>query len=86
MAAHVTVLDSSSVTLHSETAAATVSGPLTVQCESVTVGGSSFLGTVIVKDGTAFQASSLTPGQSDLFTPALTLAFILAFVAVKLRL
>lgn len=86
MAVHVTVLDDTIVTLNGDVGASSVAGPLTVHAESVTVGGTEFFGTVLVKAGAAFRTSPLTPGQSDMLVPSCALMFALAFVAIRLRL
>lgn len=83
---HVTITDASTVTLNGVTGSAAVTGPLTVSCESVTVSGVTYKGTLLVSAGQPFQLLRYSPALTEFHAPLLCLAFILGLIASRWRL
>lgn len=83
---HVTITDASTVTLNGVTGSASVTGPLTVSCESITIGGTTYKGTLLVAAGQPFQLLRYSPALTEFHSPLLCLAFILGLIASRWRL
>jgi len=83
---HVTVTDSTSVTLEGVSGTATVTGPIDVYCESVTVAGTTYTGTVLVASGSAFQTLRYSPGLAENHGPLLVLFLALGLICARFRL
>lgn len=77
------VLDSSTVTLHGVAGTCAVSGPLTVGCEAVTVGGSLYQGEIVVSGGAAFQALRHSGQETALASFGLVASLFLGFIASR---
>ena len=83
---HVTITDASTVTLNGVSGSASVTGPLTVCCESVTIGTSTYTGTILVASGQPFQLLRYSPALTEFHAPLLCLALILGLIASRWRL
>lgn len=80
-----TVLDSSTVTVHGPDSSAVVSGPLTVACESVTVGGLLYSGEVLVNGGSALQTLRFSADQSASLPFGAAVMLVLGLLVSRFR-
>lgn len=83
---HVVITDSSTVTLNGVSGSAVVTGPLTVDCESVTVGGTVYEGTILVSASTPVQLLRYSPGMVEVHSVVLVLFFVLGLICSRYRL
>lgn len=86
MITHCTISDTSTVTLNGADGSVVVSGPLEVDCYSVTVAGIDYKGSVLVNSGTAFRLLEFTPRMMDLYDPAIAFSFLLGLICARFRL
>lgn len=71
------ILDASTVSVGT----ATVTGPVSLDAGSVTVGGTTFsTGTILVQSGTAAQTMELHPYEQAVLPPACVIVFILGLL------
>lgn len=83
---HVTITDASTVTLNGVNGSAAVTGPLSIACESVTIGGTTYKGTLLVASGQPFELLRYSPALTEFHGPLLCLACILGLIASRWRL
>lgn len=81
----VNILDGTAVTLQGPSGGAVVSGPGVFDCDSVTVSGTAYTGTLVVTSAGAFQALRFHPYHQAAVIPGMCLFLVLGIMFARLR-
>lgn len=85
MITHCQITDTSTVTVNGPSGSASIAGPLEFDCHSITVGGTTYTGGVLVASGSVLQLLEYTPRMMDLHDPLLAFAFLLGLICARFR-